>query len=268
MQPLIDTLIANGYLVVFLWVLAAQAGIPLPAIPVLLAAGALAGTGHLDLATTAILSLLASMIGDSLWFLLGRHRGRRLLGLLCRLSLEPEACVSQSQARFGRNQTLTLILAKYVPGLSTMAPPLAGMFGMSWQRFLLLDSVGAVIWTLTFLLPGYALSDRLEQLAENAALTGTWLLGFLAASIVVFVLVKVFRRQAFLRGLRVARIEPGELHQKITGAEPLFLVDLRQTLDFASDPRVIPGALRFAAEEIEQRHGAIPRDRDIVLYCT
>ncbi|HEX6812130.1 MAG TPA: VTT domain-containing protein [Planctomycetota bacterium] len=268
MQSLVDTLVRNGYLVVFLWVLGSQAGIPVPAIPVLLAAGALAGTGQLDLLTAAGLSLAACLLGDSLWFLLGRRRGNRVLALLCRLALEPDACVRDTQASFARNQVLTLVGAKFVPGLSTMAPPLAGMFGMTWTRFLLLDTFGAAVWTLCFLLPGYALSDRLEQLAEHAALGGAWLLGILAGCIVLLVLVKVVRRRAFLRGLRVARIEPQDLHRKLADGEPLFLVDLRHALDFDADPRVIPGALRVPAEQIELHHVAIPRDRDVVLYCT
>jgi len=268
MQPLIDTLIANGYLVVFLWVLAAQAGIPLPAVPILLAAGALAGTEHMHLGLTAMLSLLACLLGDALWFQLGRSRGQRVLGLLCRMSLEPEACVRNTQSMFARNQALTLVLAKFVPGLSTMAPPLAGMSGLSWPRFLWFDGLGSLLWTLTFLLPGYALSDRLEQLAENAAVTGGWLLGVLATAVLAFVLWKLVRRWLFLRGLRIARIDPVELQQRLAAAEPLFLVDLRHAHDFASDPRVIPGALHFATEDVDQHHGTIPRDRDVVLYCT
>ncbi|HZN40997.1 MAG TPA: VTT domain-containing protein [Planctomycetota bacterium] len=268
MQSVVDTLVRNGYLVLFLWVLAAQAGIPLPAIPLLLAAGALAGTGHLDLFTAVALSLLASLLGDSLWFVLGRYRGNRVLSLLCRLSLEPDACVRRTQDSFARNRVLTLVIAKFVPGLSTMAPPLAGMFGMSWLRFLWLDAFGALVWTLTFVLPGYAFADRLETIVEHAAIGGSWLLILLLAIIVVFVLVKVLLRRAFLRQLRVARIEPAELHRRLGAAEPLFLVDLRHTIDFESEPRVIPGALRVPAEQLEQLHAAIPRDRDVVLYCT
>ena len=268
MQALVDTLVRNGYLVVFLWVFTAQAGIPLPAIPVLLAAGALAGAGHLDLLTVVVLSLLASLLGDSLWFLLGRYRGNRVLALLCRLSLEPDACVRRTQDSFARNKVLTLVMAKFVPGLSTMAPPLAGMFGMSWPRFLWLDAFGAVVWTLAFVLPGYAFADRLETLAEHAALGGSWLLALFVAIIALFVLVKILLRRAFLRRLRVARIEPVELHRMIGASEPLFLVDLRHAIDFESEPRVIPGALRVPAEQLEELHGTIPRDRDIVLYCT
>src|SRR5262245_46814052 len=204
MQSLVDTLVRNGYLVVFLWVLAAQAGIPLPAIPVLLAAGALAGTGHIDLFTAVALSVLASLLGDSLWFVLGRYRGNRVLSLLCRLSLEPDTCVRRTSDSFARNQVVTLVIAKFVPGLSTMAPPLAGMFGMTWLRFWWLDTFGALLWTLTFLLPGYAFADRLETLAEHAAIGGGVLLALLLAIIVVFVLVKILLRRAFFRRLRIA----------------------------------------------------------------
>jgi len=268
MQSLVDTLVRNGYLVVFLWVFAAQAGIPLPAIPVLLAAGALAGTEHLDLSTVAALSLFASLLGDALWFVLGRYRGNRVLALLCRLSLEPDACVRRTQDSFARNQVLTVVIAKFVPGLSTMAPPLAGMSGMSWTRFLWLDAFGALVWTLAFVLPGYAFADRLELLVEHAAIGGTWLLALLLAVIVVFLLVKIWLRQTFLRRLRIARIEPAELHRRLSAAEPLFLVDLRHAFDFESEPRVIPGALRVPAEQLDELHASIPRDRDVVLYCT
>jgi membrane protein DedA with SNARE-associated domain len=268
MQPIVDALVANGYLVVFLWVFASQAGLPVPAIPALLAAGALVGTGHLDLVAAAGISILAALAGDSLWFVLGRHRGNRVLGLLCRLSLEPEACVNSTRTTFARHQGLTLVFAKFVPGLGLMAPPLAGMFGVSWPRFLLLDGFGAAVWTMAFMLPGYALSDRLEQLAENATLTGAWLLGLFAVVVLVVLALKFVRRRAFLRGLRVARIEPTELLQRLGVAEAPFLVDLRHALDFDADPRVIPGALRLAAEELERHHDMSPRDRDVVIYCT
>jgi hypothetical protein len=139
---------------------------------------------------------------------------------------------------------------------------------MPWQRFLWLDAFGALVWTLAFVLPGYAFADRLETLAEHAAIGGTWLLVLLLGIIVVFLLVKIWLRHAFMRRLLVARIEPAELHRRLSDAEPLFLVDLRHAFDFESEPRVIPGALRVPAEQLEQLHAAIPRDRDVVLYCT
>jgi membrane protein DedA with SNARE-associated domain len=267
-QATLDFLVAHGYLIVFLWVLAGQAGLPLPAVPVLLAAGALAGMGRLDAGVIVALSVVASLVSDALWFVLGRLRGARVLGFLCRVSLEPESCVLRTRLTFARRGAITLVLSKFVPGLSTLAPPLAAIVGMSWPRFVLLDATGALVWTLALVVPGYVFSDQLERIAEHAALTGAWLLGLLLAVVALFVLVKLVRRQVFLRSLRVARITPAELQELLAGEVPPFVVDLRHALDFAADPHVVPGALHFTAEEIEAHHVAIPRDRDVVLYCT
>jgi membrane protein DedA with SNARE-associated domain len=268
MQATLDFLVHHGYAVVFTWVLLAQAGIPLPAIPLLLAAGALAGMGRLDLLAILALSLVASLLSDSLWFVIGRRRGGRVLGFLCRVSLEPESCVRRTERNFARRGAITLVLAKFVPGLTTAAPPLAGIVGMSWPRFLLLDGLGALLWTLAFVVPGYAFSNQLERLAEHAALTGAWLAAGFAALVILFVLVKLARRQAFLRRLRIARVTPDELERLLAGPSPPVVVDLRHAFDFDADPRVVPGALHFAAEEIERHHATIPRDRDVVLYCS
>jgi membrane protein DedA with SNARE-associated domain len=268
MQATSEFLIRHGYAIVFLWILAGQAGLPLPAIPVLLAAGALAGTGQLDLPAIVALTVVASLVSDSAWFLVGRHGGAKILRLLCRVSLEPESCVRRTEAAFVHRDAMTLVLAKFVPGVSTVAPPLAGMFRMTWPRFLLLDGLGALLWTLACTLPGYAFSDQLELLAGHAATTGAWLFGAFVASVALFVLVKFVRWRAFLRRLRIARIAPEELQSTLASDSPPFVVDLRHAFDFDQDPRVVPGALHFTVEEIEANHAVIPRDRDIVLYCT
>lgn len=268
MQPLVDFLIQHGYLVVFLWVFLAQAGIPLPAIPLLLAAGALAGQGTLDLAAIVLLALLASLLSDTAWFLLGRRHGVRVLALLCRISLEPDSCVRRTERMFALRGAMTLLLAKFVPGLSTAAPPLAGLTRMRIGRFLLLDSAGALLWIAAFTVPGYLFSEQLEQLADNAALTGAWLFGVFLGVSCLWVAVRLAQRQAFLRRLRTSRIEPAELHALRQRGAPVFVVDLRHAIDVDADPHVLPDALRLTAEEIEARHGEIPRDRDIVLYCT
>jgi membrane protein DedA with SNARE-associated domain len=268
MQALVDTLIAHGYLVLFAWVFAAQAGIPLPAIPILLAGGALAGTGQLNLPASIGLVVVASLLADSLWFVLGRRRGNRVLGLLCKLSLEPESCVRNTRERFARSRLFTVVLGKFVPGLSTMAPPLAGMFGMTWPRFLLLDGLGALLWTIAFALPGYLLADRLEKLAAHAASFGTWLFAAVAITAGLLIVLKIVRRHAFLRGLRIARVDAEELQAMLRSPQPPFVVDLRHRLDVIADPQAIPGAVHMLAEELEQRHEQVPRDRDVVLYCT
>ncbi|HLQ36258.1 MAG TPA: DedA family protein, partial [Planctomycetota bacterium] len=227
MQHLLEFLVQHGYAMVFCWVLLAQAGLPLPAIPLLLAAGALAGSGRLDLWVVTGLSVVAALVSDALWFEIGRRKGSRVLGFLCRVSLEPESCVRRTQQSFSRRGALTLLLAKFVPGLSTAAPPLAGTTGMRWPRFLWLDGAGAVLWTAALVLPGYLFSNRLERLVEHAALTGTWLFAIFTAVVVGFVLIKFARRQAFLHRLRIARIAPEELARLLDSTEPPFVVDLR-----------------------------------------
>jgi membrane protein DedA with SNARE-associated domain len=267
MQATLDFLVRHGYAVVFVWVLLGQAGLPLPAVPVLLAAGALAG--KLDLVAVVTLSVAASLHADAAWFVVGRRGGNRVLGWLCKLSLEPESCVRRTESTFTRRGAMTLVVAKFVPGLNTVAPPLAGMIGMSWPRFLLLDGAGALLWTAAFALPGFAFADRLESIAEQVALTGAWLLAVLVAVIALFIGAKWIRRRRFLGKLRIARVTPRELHALLAGVAPPVVVDLRHPEDFARDPHVVPGALRFAAEELEEHHERVPRDRDVVLlYLT
>jgi membrane protein DedA with SNARE-associated domain len=268
MQAMVEFLVRHGYLVVFLWVLVDQAGVPIPGIPMLIAAGALAGAGRLDLGLVVVLALIASLLADSAWFWLGRTKGTHVLGFLCRVSLEPESCVRRTTDSFARRGALTLVVSKFVPGLATAAPPLAGIIGMTWPRFLWLDTAGTVLWVAAFAVPGYLFSERLDEMAEGAALTGAWLFGAFVAVVVLFVLIKFVRRQLFLHRLRVARIAPEELLQLMDGDEPPFVVDLRHRSDFENDPRTVPGAFHFTVEEIEQHHELIPRDRDVVLYCT
>ena len=265
---MLEFLITHGHAVVFVWVLAAQAGVPVPAVPLLVTAGALAGAGSLDLPALFALSVTASLLGDGVWYALGRRYGHRVLGLLCRISLEPDSCVRRTTEAFALRGSATLVLGKFVPGLATVAPPLAGLVRMPVARFLCLSTVGAALWTAAWLLPGYLLHDQLERLVEGAATTGTWVLTLFVLLVVGWVGAHWWRRRSFLRELRTQRIEPHALHRMQNDGEPVFVVDLRHAADADADPHAIPGALRLDAATVADRHGEIPRDRDIVLYCT
>jgi membrane protein DedA with SNARE-associated domain len=261
-------LVHHGYAVLFTWVAAEQIGLPLPATPLLLAAGALAGTGRMSFPLVVGTAVLASLVGDLGWYEVGRRKGMKVLSLLCRLSLEPDSCVRRTEDMFIRHGARALLVAKFVPGLSTVAPPLAGIFHMRRWRFLVFDGVGAAIWAGAFTGLGLLFSAQLERITAGLTRLGSWVLVGLAAGLVAYVAWKYIHRQRFLRQLRIARITPEELKQKLDAGQDVMVVDLRHALDFEAEPHVIPGAIRLSAEELERRHQEIPRSHDVVLYCT
>jgi len=267
-SEVLEFLIRHGYALVFAAVFVEQVGLPIPAIPVLLAAGALAGAGQLDFALLLPVAVAGALAADLPWFALGRWRGMKVVQVLCRISLEPDSCVRKTEGAFASNGARSLVFIKFIPGLSTVAPPLAGVFRMKIARFLGFDTLGALLWAGSFLVLGLALSDQLERVAARAATLGGWLLAILFGSLVLWIGYKFVHRRRFLRQLRVARISPEELKEKLDAGEDVVVVDLRHDLDFEADPVLIPGALRMDAARLEASHDALPDDRDIVLYCT
>ena len=268
MHATIDFLLKHGSLVVFAWVFAEQLGLPLPAIPILLAAGAFAGAGRLSLAMPLLMALLAAVAADTIWYQLGRRKGIRVLQLLCRISLEPDSCVRRTEGVFAKHGARSLLLAKFIPGLSTVAPPLAGIFRMRATRFLLYDVLGTLLWAGSLMGIGYAFSGQIERVADHTTELGGWLVVILAGALAAWIAWKFIKRQRFLRELRIARITVQELKQKIDAKEELVIVDLRHSMDFEAEPETIPGAFRMDAKELETKNDRLPRDREVILYCT
>ena len=268
MKATIDFLLRHGYAVLLFWVLLEQAGLPIPSAPLLLAAGALAGAGRLRLALVVALPVLASLTSDLLWYQIGRHRGSRVLSWICRISLEPDSCVRRTEDVYFRHGARSLLVAKFVPGLNTAAPPLAGIFQMRVERFLAFDLVGCLLWVASFVGLGFVFSDQLEDVAAYALRLGVSLVALLLAALAGYIAWKYIQRQRFLRELRIARISAAELKRELDSGEPVQIVDLRHSLDFEADPDTIPGALHLDPQEVEHRQDEISRDRDVVLYCT
>jgi membrane protein DedA with SNARE-associated domain len=231
-------LIRHGEPVVFAVVLLDQFGIPFPAVPWLLAVGALSRTGQANLGAMAGLAIAASILSHSFWYEAGRQGRGNVLRWVCRLSLEPDACVRRTEQLFAR------------------------------PRFLALTLLGAILWTGSFLGVGYGLSREIERVGAAATQLGGSLLAVLVAAFAAYLAWKLFQRQRALRSLRVARIHGDELKQRLEANDPLVVVDLRHALDFEADPRTIPGAIHIPFEELEQRLHEIPLDREIVLYCS
>src|SRR5438874_10798970 len=247
-----DFLIRHGHSVLFFWVLAEQMGVPIPAMPLLLAAGALAGTGHLNFFAALFFAVLGALTSDSVWFQLGRRKGIKILQLLCRISLEPDSCVRRTVGIFSKQGARSLLVAKFLPGLGLVTPPLAGFFRMRFRRFLLFDAIGSTLWAGAFLAFGYAFSGEIERIAAQLASLGGWLLAVLVGALAAYIGYKFIARQRFLRELRIARITVDELKQKIDAGEPVTIVDLRHSLDFEAEPETIPGALHIEAKELEE----------------
>jgi membrane protein DedA with SNARE-associated domain len=267
-ESTIQFLIDHGYAVLVAWVLLEQGGLPIPAVPVLLAAGALAGTGRMNLALILGAAVLASLVSDVSWYAVGRRRGMRVLQLLCRISLEPDSCVRQTEDLFSRRGMASLLVAKFIPGLSTVAPPLAGITRMPPGRFVLVDGLGAFLWVGVFVALGVLFGEQLEGLAVLLATMGSWLLAILVGGLGAYLGWKYLARQRFLRRLRIARITPEALRQKLETGEEVLIVDLRHPLEFDADPAVIPGAVRLSTGDLEARRLPFPRDREVILYCS
>jgi hypothetical protein len=176
--------------------------------------------------------------------------------------------VRRTENAFARNGARSLLVAKFIPGLSTAAPPLAGMLRMRRSRFITWDAAGALLWAGTFAGLGFVFSAQLDRVTAYAQRLGSGLLVLLACGLAAYIVFKYYGRRRFLRELRIARITPEELKQKLDAGEDIAVVDLRHSVDFGSDNAKIPGAKHLDPEEIELRHQEIPRDRDIVLYCS
>src|ERR1700757_4192169 len=151
MHVILESLLHHGYLLLAAWVFLEQVGLPVPSFPILLAAGALSGMGGMDFVTALFLGVLSTVTADTIWYQLGRRKGIKVLQWLCRISLEPDSCVRRTEGIFEKNGARSLIFAKFVPGLSPVPPPLAGIFHMRPRRFLLFDSLGALLWVGSYL---------------------------------------------------------------------------------------------------------------------
>lgn len=255
----------HGYVLLFFWVLAEQSAIPVPSVPLLLATGALIHAGRLRMEPAIVSCLLAALIADSVWFGLGRRGGRQVLRLLCRLSLEPDSCVRQTENAFVRYGMRSLLVSRFIPGLNTVAAPLAGYSKTKYIRFALYDMTGALIWSGVYLTAGYIFSEQLEVAVRYASRLGANVVLVILGVFAGWIAWKFLQRRLFLRKLEIARMMPEELQKRLAAGEELFIVDLRSSV--AQEPALIPGALACPRGVDCARQGDT-RDREIILFCS
>jgi membrane protein DedA with SNARE-associated domain/rhodanese-related sulfurtransferase len=267
-HDLVSLLGQYGLALVFANVLIEQMGLPVPAVPTLVVAGALATEGELSMPLLFAVALLACSLADITWYIAGRRFGNRVMKLLCRISLTPDYCVSDTQARFERWGVNALVIAKFVPGLATIAPPLAGATRIAWPRFLFFNSLGGTLWVGAWLGVGILLGPYMEPLLTWLDQIGSIAVVTIVALLTAYIAFKWWERRRFFTMLRMARISVDELYRLIDAELKPVIVDVRSQTARALEPRRIPGALHVPLHAVDHHVKDLPRDREIILYCT
>ena len=266
MEELTGLLAQHGLSLVFLNVLLTQCGVPLPAVPILVVAGAFVAQGGMGLPALLAATVIASLIGDTLWYFAGRHYGYRILRTLCRVAIEPDSCVKQTETAFDRWGPPSLMLAKYVPGFSTAAPPLAGAMRLGLPAFLAYSAVAALLWAGLPIVLGIVFYAEVESALEWLEGMGTGAVAVIATAVVLYVGVKSVQRYLLIRFLRMVRISVQEVRDLLqAGLNPLIL-DVRSPSARRLDPRRLPGAVAVDIEAPPDLAEAA-RNRDVIVYC-
>jgi len=268
MEEMTGLLTQHGLLLVFANVLLTQLGVPLPAVPMLAVAGAFVAEGRIGLAPLALATVVASLIGDTVWYYAGRRYGYRVLRTLCRVAIEPDSCVKQTETIFERWGAPSLMLAKYIPGFSTVAPPLSGAMRVGLPAFLGYSVVAAVLWAGLPIALGAVFHAEVELALEWIGSMGTGALAVVAAVVVFYIGVKTIERTLLIRFLRMVRVSVDELRDMMRQETKPVVLDVRSSMARSLDRRRIPGAIWVDIAAPQAVLAGTPADRDVVVYCS
>jgi membrane protein DedA with SNARE-associated domain len=259
----------HGYLLVFLVVLAEALGLPAPAALALIAAGA-ASAAHILSAPIAIAwAMLAMLLGDTLLFFLGRYMGWALLSVLCRVSLNPETCIIRSAETFYKRGKLTLLFAKFVPGVNTMAPPLAGSMKMRLGQFLRLDLAGAFLYAGTYTVLGFLFRDFVVKISRGIQSASHAFAEVVLLAVVAFITYRVIQYRRYKMSDIVPRIAVTELAKRmLAGDGEIVIVDVRSHGYYEPGSARIAGSIRLEPNQLSEELNLLPKDKDIFVYCT
>ena len=260
----------HGYLLLFLMVFAEAVGLPAPAAVALVAAGAGAAAHILSVPAALGLAIAGTLLGDVILFFVGRYTGWALLGFICSLSLNPETCILRSAESFHKRGRMTLIFAKFVPGVNTMAPPLAGSMKMRPLQFIQLDFLGASLYVLTYGLVGYVFRDFLQQITHGLISASHTVLAIVIAAAALYIVYRAVQYRRFKLGGVVPHVEVAELAQRMASAEhsDIILADVRSHGYYDAGSARIAGSIRLEPTKLAEELKTLPRDKDIFLYCT
>lgn len=262
-------LLIDGYYFVFFYLLAVGIGLPIPADPLLLIVGALTGDHHLNFFLALGAALVPTVLADYFWYEIGRQKGSSVLRLLCRLTIEPDTCVRSAETTFTRRGAATLYFAKFVPGMSLVCMPMAGVIGMSRRRFLIADIIGCTLWVAAYMVTGVIFHRYVENLVVEMGLFGKRAGLVVFCVLLFFITFKWVQRWRILRELRVNRITPAAVRDLLdTSKDSVTIVDLRHPTEVTRDSFKIPGAMVMRPEELRALAREIPPEQEIILYCT
>lgn len=268
MEELRALLAQHGLTLVFLNVLAAQLGLPLPALPMLVLAGTLLADGTIHLLPLTLVVITGSLLGDTPWYFAGKRYGYRVLRTVCRISMEPDSCVKQTENIFTRWGPASLLVAKYIPGFATVAPPLAGTMHVRLPRFLAYSAVAAALWAAAPVLGGFFFRREIESLLDWIETMGAGALSVVALLVLVYIAFKAAQRYLLIRFLRMIRIRVDDLKIMLDSDSKPLILDARSALAREAEPRTIPGAIVVDLSAMERVIDAVPPDRDVVVYCS
>ena len=266
MSHLIDLIQQYGLAFVFVNVLALQAGLPLPAYPTLIVAGALAAAGGTPVYQLVGVGIVGALIADTGWYAAGRRFGMRILGTLCRVSLSQDTCVRQTESIFQRFGPSSMLFAKFVPGFASVATALAGAIRLNYLKFVAFDAVGAGLWVGVGVGLGFLFRDAIGDAMDKLSSLGKYGVMLVVAGFALWILVKWFRRYIFTRQLRMDRVTVQELRDLMNEQKVKALVDVRSPLTQAATGR-IPGARAIDMQKIRDGFKDVPADGEVIVYC-
>ncbi len=271
MNPLLLSTVAHyGYPLIFAILFAEAVGFPFPAAIALVAAGAAVASHTLAGPGVLLAAMAALVIGDIAQFWLGRYTGWALLGFLCRLSMNPETCMLRSAESFYKRGKVTLVIAKFIPGVNTMAAPLAGSMKMPFGQFLRLDLAGAMLYTLTYLAVGFLSRDFLAAILKSMREAGRLMEGVVIVALVVYVIYRITQAMKYRAYRVVPRVQVAELAARLAAGEAdrVQIVDVRSHGYYDKGAERILGSIRIEPNNLEEEMKNLPKDKDIYLYCT
>jgi len=263
-----NLLLHHGYLLLFVYVLVVGIGLPIPVDPLFLLMGAQAGDHRYSFFLSLLVSMSPALLGDVLWYQIGKYRGRSVLSFLCKVSLEPDTCVRKTESAFSTRGSDALLFAKFVPGMSLVSVTLAGISRMRFWRFLLADAAGCALWAGSYLLLGWLFHKQVDKTIELLGLYGRRAGLVIVSILALYLAYKYFQRRRFIRNLRINRITPEQVHALLDSGRPLTIIDLRHSSEVERVGIKIPSALVLRPEDLRSRSHEIPRENEIILYCT